>query len=130
MNKILVVDDEQNMVEMLERTLEREGYTVEGATTREEALEKMENEIFPIVILDIKFPDTSGQELLTKFKEINPLVNVIMITGYSTIKNVIECIGEGAVDYFTKPLDTEAFVESVNEFNDRVDRWNETLGMG
>jgi len=130
MNKVLVVDDEKNMVSMLRRTLEREGFSVDGATTRDEALEHMENEIYPIVILDIKFPDTSGQELLNEFKDINPLVNVIMITGYSTIKNVIECIGAGAVDYFTKPLDTDKFLESVKEFNDRVDRWNETLGMG
>jgi DNA-binding NtrC family response regulator len=82
------------------------------------------------VILDIKFPDTSGQELLDQFKDINPLVNVIMITGYSSVKNVIECMAGGAVDYFTKPLDMDDLIDNVNHLDEKVNRWNETIGLG
>lgn len=130
MSKILVVDDEEEIVSMLKKNLKSEGYDVEGATDRESALSKMKDEIYSIVLLDIKFPETSGQELLQTFKEINPLVNVVMITGYSSVKNVIECLGDGAVDYFTKPLDLDELLRVVNDLDEKVNRWNETIGMG
>ena len=130
MTRVLVVDDEEEIISMLKRTLEREGFDVEGATNREVAVEKMENKLFPIVVLDVKFPETSGPELLREFKRINPLANVVMITGYSSIKNVIECLGGGAVDYFTKPLDMDVIMDRLREIETKIDRWKQSIGMG
>lgn len=130
MTDILVVDDEEEILSMLERNLKLENYDVTGARNREEAISLMEEELYSIVLLDIKFPDTSGPELLREFKGINPLVNVLMITGYSSMENVIECLGGGAVDYFTKPLDMDLIVRRLNEVEEKIDRWKESIGMG
>ena len=130
MSDVLVVDDEDEIISMLERNLELEGYDVTGARNREEAIQKMEEELYPIVLLDIKFPDTSGPELLENFKEINPLVNVLMITGYSSMENVVECLGGGAVDYFTKPLDMDIVVDRIDDVDEKIERWKESIGMG
>jgi DNA-binding response OmpR family regulator len=130
LTNLLVVDDEDEIVSMLKRNLEFEEYQVTGATNREEAIELMEEELYSIVLLDVKFPETSGPELLKAFKEINPLVNVIMITGYSSMENVVECLGGGAVDYFTKPLDMDEVLERLNEIERKIERWRESIGMG
>lgn len=130
MNEVMVVDDEEEIISMLERNLSLEGYEVDGAKTRDVAIEMMQEELYPIVLLDIKFPETSGPELLEEFKKINPLVNVVMITGYSSMENVVECLGNGAVDYFTKPLDLDVIVDRLDQIDSKIDRWRESIGMG
>ncbi|MFP4687544.1 MAG: response regulator [bacterium] len=130
MNRILVVDDEPEIVSMLKRTLSLEGFEVEGVSRGKDALEMMKEKLFPIVILDIRLPETSGPELLKKFRDINPLVNVVMITGYSSMDNVVDCLGGGAVDYFTKPLDMDLFVETISQIDAKIDRWRKSIGMG
>lgn len=129
MSELLVIDDEEEVVEMLDRNLSIEGYDVHGATTKEEALRSMEDNLENIVLLDIKFPDTSGGEILRELKEINPLVNVLMITGYSRMDNVVECLGGGAVDYFTKPLDMDLLIERVDQVDGKIQRWRENISM-
>jgi two-component system NtrC family response regulator len=130
MNRVLVVDDEEEIVSLLKRTLSLEGFEVEGVSDGEKAVELMREQLFPIVILDIRLPETSGPELLKQFKDINPLVNVVMITGYSSMENVVDCLGGGAVDYFTKPLDMELFVKKIKEIDSKIDRWRKSIGMG
>jgi len=130
MEKILVVDDEEEITSMLKRNLKLEGFEVDTAHDREEGLERMEKDLYPIVLLDIKFPNTSGPELLSEFKKINPLVNVIMITGYSSMENVVDCLGGGAVDYFTKPLDMDVITDRLEQVSEKIERWRESIGMG
>lgn len=128
--KILVVDDEEEIISMLRRTLTLEEFEVDGATNEEDAVDKMQENLYPIVVLDIRFPDTSGPKLLKKLKDINPLTNVVMITGYSSMDNVVDCLGGGAVDYFTKPIDMDLFLESLQHNSEKIDRWQESIGMG
>lgn len=129
MNQVLVVDDEEEIVSMLERNLSMEGFEVSGATGRKEALRSMEEHLQPIVLLDIKFPDSQGVDLLQELKKINPLVNVMMITGYSKMDNVVECLGGGAVDYFTKPLNMDLILERVKQIDGKIKRWRENISM-
>lgn len=129
MSDVLVIDDEQEIVEMLDRNLSVEGYEVKGATNKGEAIKIMEDDLPNVVLLDIKFPDTSGGEILRELKQINPLVNVMMITGYSKMDNVVECLGGGAVDYFTKPLDMDLITERVDEVTDKINRWRNNISM-
>lgn len=130
MNRILIVDDEQEVINMLQRNLEVDGFEVDGATGKEEALEKFRDKLHPLVLLDIKIPGTSGPELLREFNDINPLVNVVMITGYSSMENVVECLGNGAVDYFTKPVNMDQMVETCKQLDQKIDRWRDSIGMG
>jgi len=129
MTDILVVDDEEDVISMLRRNLKTEGFDVAGATNRNEALEQMKENNYPIVILDIKFPETSGTDLLKEIKEIHPPANVLMITGYASLENVMVCLGEGAVDYFTKPLDMDSVKERLNAVEEKIERWRDEIGI-
>lgn len=129
MEDVLVVDDEQAIIDMLRRNLEMEDYEVHGATTLDDALKMMKEHTYPIVLLDIKFPETDGTEILRELKEIHPPVNVLMITGYASHENVMESLGLGAVDYLTKPLDMDAVLNRLEHISEKVERWRDEIGL-
>lgn len=128
--KLLIVDDEQEILNMLERNFSLEGFDVTTTTDPTEAVGIMEVELFNLVMLDIKMPGKSGIELLREFKKINPLVNIIMMTGYSSMTYVVECLENGAVDYFVKPFsDLEIIIESLNQAAARLSRWQLAMDL-
>ncbi|MEK7825450.1 MAG: sigma-54 dependent transcriptional regulator [Nitrospirota bacterium] len=102
--KILVVDDEQSMRELLTIMLKREGYLVTSASNGEEGIKALNKEIFDLVITDMKMPKVSGLELLRIIKEIAPQTIVLMITAFASTETAVEAMKEGAYDYLTKPF--------------------------
>lgn len=128
--RILIVDDEEEILNMLRRNLEMEGYEVTTTTSPAEAVALMTQELFNLAMLDIKMPGMSGVDLLQELKRINPLSNIIMMTGYSSMANVIDCLGSGAVDYFVKPFgDIELIIQALGQARDRIDRWRAAMGV-
>lgn len=107
MNKILIVDDEQVVLETLLHSLGRKGYKVETAASGQEALEKAKKSRFDVALLDIKLPDIDGIQTLKELKKINPEIEAIMITGYGSINTVIDSMREGAYDYVEKPVSSD-----------------------
>jgi len=103
-SKILVVDDEINVRELLSHLLENEGYHVELASSAEEALEKIKRAVFDLIISDIRMPGMDGLELLEKIGTMNVDSAVILITGYGSIDSAVEAIKLGALDYIEKPF--------------------------
>ncbi len=83
--RILIVDDEENLVALFKRILQKEGYEVQCASSGEEALEKLETEWFDLVITDLKMPGMDGLELLSKAKAVNPTMPFIMLTAFGTV---------------------------------------------
>ncbi len=108
-NRILIVDDEQNILALFRRILEKKGYDVHCASTGEEALEKLETDLFDVVVSDLKMPGMSGLDLLSKGKALNPTMPFIMLTAFGTVHSAVEAMKEGAYDYLIKPIDTEEF---------------------
>ncbi|HAS55644.1 MAG: Fis family transcriptional regulator [Nitrospirae bacterium GWC2_57_13] len=104
MNKILVVDDEKSMRDFLSIMLRKTGYDVSIAENGEEALARMQSEIFDLVISDVKMPDIDGIAVLKQVKDISPETIVIMITAFATTETAIEAMKLGAYDYITKPF--------------------------
>ncbi len=102
--KILIVDDEANMLESLSQVLRNKGYLV--ATTRNglEALEKLKEKYFNMAVADLKMPKMGGMELLEVMKERYPQTPVIMLTGYATINSAVDAMKKGAYDYLVKPF--------------------------
>jgi len=128
--ELLIVDDEEEILNMLRRNLELEGYEVKTTTKPAEALNLMEKELFNLVLLDIKMPGMSGIELLQELKMINPLANIIMMTGYSSMANVVDCLGSGAMDYFVKPFnDLDLVLQALDQARSRVERWRTAMGV-
>ena len=103
--KILIVDDELIMRESLAGWLERDGHVVKTAASGEEALEKIHEAHFDILLVDIKMEGISGLDVLRKVKESDPDAEVVMITAYGSIPSAIEAMKDGAFDYMLKPFD-------------------------
>lgn len=102
--RILVVDDEMVVCESCQRILEEEGYEIEIALSGAEALVKIKEKPFDIVITDLKMPGMDGMELLRILRKDYPDVIVIMITGFSTVETAVEAMKLGAFDYIPKPF--------------------------
>jgi DNA-binding NtrC family response regulator len=113
MKKVLIVDDEQSIRDMLARFLVKKGYGVCEAAGGAEALEVIKRERPNAVLLDIRMPDMNGVEALRKIKEIDPDVGVIMVTAVSDSKTAVECLELGAFDYITKPLSLKYLEECL-----------------
>ncbi len=106
--KILVVDDERDVRDLLYDVLSAEGFDVSTANDGTDAFELFQKENFPIVITDIRMPKMDGITLLKKIKELSPLTTVIIITAYPSIESVKEAIFAGAYDYIAKPFDVDS----------------------
>ncbi|MBI5835648.1 MAG: sigma-54-dependent Fis family transcriptional regulator [Candidatus Eisenbacteria bacterium] len=101
-NKILVVDDEQSMCQFLSLMLRREGYLVTAVNRGQEALEKLKEEEFDVVITDIKMPEMDGLEVLTSVKKHDPGIPVIILTAFASQRSAIEAVNRGAFQYLEK----------------------------
>ncbi|MBM3294611.1 MAG: sigma-54-dependent Fis family transcriptional regulator [Candidatus Aminicenantes bacterium] len=107
MNTILIVDDEKSLLELLTVVFRKEGYRVKTNAGTPKVLEMVEEEEFDLVVTDIRMPQVDGMELLRRVKAAKPLVPVIMITAYGSVKQAVEALKNGALDYVTKPFDVE-----------------------
>lgn len=104
MNKVLVVDDDNDMCLLLNRFLTRKGYEVAIANTGKAAMDWVKNNEPDLILCDFRLDDMTGTDLLSKIKEKNFHVPVIIITGYSDVKDAVDVMKLGAYDYVTKPL--------------------------
>lgn len=104
MHKILVVDDDNDMCLLLNRFLTRNDYNVSSANSGQSAIDWMKKNKPDLVLCDFRLDDMTGTELLGKIKETHPEAAVIIITGYSDVKDAVEVMKLGAYDYVTKPL--------------------------
>lgn len=109
--KILVIDDDDKILFAFREVFKKEGYSTILSNNSNEALEKVKSENPTIVFLDITMPILSGLEVLDLIKHQNPLLPVIIITGYGTMQTAIEAMRNGAFEYLTKPLDVEKIRE-------------------
>lgn len=114
--EILVVDDDKEIREMLKELFEAEGCRVATASTAMEGIKMIETDLhrFNVVVSDIMMPGMNGVEFLKQIKKITKYVEVILMTGYSTMELAIDCLEEGAFSYLEKPLDQiETILERV-----------------
>src|SRR5947209_6230609 len=113
--RILVVDDERSMRELLAIVLRREGYEVLLAENGRAAIETLEREPVDILISDIKMPDLSGVEVLRAAKQIDKNILGIMITAFASTDTAVEAMRLGACDYLSKPFDVDLLRMKVRE---------------
>ncbi len=107
MEKILVVDDEQSLREVLSIMLKRTGYAVTSVADGEEAVELLTKEIFDLVITDLRMPKVDGMEVLKAAKSASPETVVLVITAFATADSAVEAMKQGAYDYLTKPFQVD-----------------------
>jgi two-component system response regulator GlrR len=105
MGKILVVDDDHNILRVIRMRLEAETYSVTTASKAEKAMDLAKDEVFDLALIDLKLNGKDGVELMEDLHRINPEMPVIILTAYGTIKSAVEAMRRGAYSYLTKPFD-------------------------
>jgi DNA-binding NtrC family response regulator len=102
--KILVIDDSPEIVNLFSEFLRTEGYEVDTAEDGARGISLIERNSYDLIVTDLKMPDTDGMEVLKYIREHSPDTLCIILTGYGTVKNAVEAIKMGAYDYLTKPV--------------------------
>ncbi len=103
MINVLIIDDESQLVEAFKMQLAKEGMKVSGVGSARDGLTLLKKERFDVAVLDIRLPDMDGVDLLLKLKQMEPTVEVIMLTGHASVDTAIRSMKLGAYDYLTKP---------------------------
>ncbi|GAB4242451.1 MAG: sigma-54 dependent transcriptional regulator [Ekhidna sp.] len=113
MNKILIIDDEQDICTLLKKFFSKNGFEVFTAASGKSGIKLIEEKGVDLVICDFRLPDYTGLEILQKIKIVDPSIQVIIITGYSDVRIAVEALKKGAFDYVTKPLHPDEILHSV-----------------
>jgi DNA-binding response OmpR family regulator len=113
--KVLMVDDEERFRSTTSKILGRKGYEVAIAGSGEEALDILKKTTHDVVVLDIKMPGLSGEEVLPRIKEIDADIQVIMLTGHGGEDSARESLVKGAFDYLNKPCDIDLLSAKIND---------------
>jgi len=128
-HSILIVDDELSVRKSLEHWFLEDGFEVETAEDGDEALEKMNDQLFDIYLVDIKMPGMDGITLQKKITEIHEDALVIIITAYASVDTAVEALKHGAFDYVTKPIDPDDMSNLVRNALKQKDLTEENIRL-
>ncbi|GFM34874.1 sigma-54-dependent transcriptional regulator [Desulfovibrio subterraneus] len=120
MLRLAIVDDEEIVCKRLSQTLAREGFEVEAFMMARSFLERMVQQPFDIVFLDMRLPDLDGLEVLSRIKSLRQETEVIIVTGHGTVETAIDAIRNGAYHYITKPVNLNEIRLLAKQVQDRI----------
>ncbi len=127
--RILVVDDEPDVLHTLQEILQFEGYEVDAADSARAALKRLEKTAYAVVLTDVKMPAMDGLEMLARIREGHPELPVVMISGHGTIDMAVEAVKKGAFDFITKPPDLQRLLISIQHALERSSLAQETVRL-
>ncbi len=127
--KVLVVDDEKNILESVKMVLNYEKYSVQVARDGMDAIESFKSLLPDIVLLDVKMPGLDGLKVLRTFKALNPTAEVIMISGHSGIEEALEASRLGAFDFLEKPISRDKLVLTVRNAAEKISLLKENYSL-
>ncbi len=110
---ILIVDDEHSIRELCKELLEEEGYKTTLAVDGQDALDKMDFEVYDLFIIDMAMPRLGGFELMKLIKRKQPLAVIVVLTGFSSIEGAVKAVHAGAFQYLSKPINADELFEVV-----------------
>jgi signal transduction histidine kinase len=113
--RVLVIDDEIGIRVGCQRALSSQGYLVDVAESGEKGLEKIQQEGYDLVLLDIMMPGMGGMETLKRIPQLDPNLVCVVITGYATVELAVQAIKQGAYDFITKPFDADTLLLTVDQ---------------
>jgi DNA-binding NtrC family response regulator len=113
--KILIVDDEEDFLEIMSERMQSRGMEVMTCTSAEEAVKVIKAETFDAIILDFMMPGMDGFQALKEIKTKRPELQIILLTGHATVEKGVEAMKMGATDFLEKPADIEALEKKIKE---------------
>lgn len=121
MKKILIIEDDVSFCLMMKTFLSKKGFQVFNAFSFKEAAVLLNTETVDLVLTDVRLPDSDGIEILKFIKNINPAIQVILMTGYTDIKTAVNVMKMGAYDYVSKPINSEEMLHTIDKaLNEKV----------
>lgn len=117
--RVLIIDDDQNMLELAEFHLQARGYETRRAETGEQGLKLVEDSYFAVVLTDLQLPDLSGIEVVKRLKEISPESEIIMISGHGSVSKAVEATKAGAFYFVEKPVEFEELMVLIEKAIER-----------
>jgi len=128
--KLVLIDDDPSMVRLLARIIERAfRQEIEMQPYSDPALaqDHLERELVDIVVTDLEMPEINGLNILRIAKSRNPCAQVLLVTGHSSVRALLEALEHGASDYLLKPVDEASFLQLIGDAMARVTRWRTAL---
>jgi DNA-binding NtrC family response regulator len=113
--RVLLVDDERDFLEVLTRRLGKRDVKVEGVSSGEEALQYLQAKPIDVAVLDVRMPGMDGLTALREIKKLNPLIEVIMLTGHASLEVALEGMRSGAFDYLMKPAEIDELLYKIQD---------------
>ncbi|MDZ7666867.1 MAG: response regulator [Desulfotignum sp.] len=113
--KVLLVDDEKDFLDIMSERMEARGMTVKTADSADQALKILEKESFDAIVMDFKMPGMDGIQALKNIKTQKPELQIILLTGYATVEKTVEAMKIGATDLLEKPADLEALAARIKQ---------------
>ncbi len=120
--KILILDDDQAIRDMMTTAFEKLGYSVTATESGEEALDLL-NHTIRVMFVDLNLPGINGIEFCRRVRRNDPLTVIYAVTGYASLFELADCREAGFDDYFTKPVKLETLFLAAQQAFDRIDRW-------
>lgn len=115
MKKILIIEDDVSFCLMMKTFLTKKGFEVFNAFSFKEATVILKDQQLDLVLTDVRLPDSDGIEILKHIKEVNPAIQVILMTGYTDIKTAVNVMKIGAFDYVSKPINSDEILHTINK---------------
>lgn len=119
--KMLLVDDDEIFCQVMHRALTRRGLVVDIFQSAHTAVNAMRETFYTKAIVDLKIAQESGLTLIKELKTINPDIDIIMLTGYSSISTAVEAVKLGALNYFCKPVEVDEILQAFENINQTYD---------
>jgi len=131
--KLLVVDDDSNLIELVTMKLQAANYEVATALKEEDALKAATDDVFDLCIVDLRLASGNGISLMTELHSVNPEMPVIILTGHASVESAVEAMKKGAYGYLTKPFNTPELLLQIERalenrrLNSEIQRLKELL---
>ncbi len=121
--KVLVVDDEAEILKLMKTYFEMKGYKVFTAKNAQETIKILTEQVFMLMFLDLRLPDMSGIELCKQLRKDNLIAIIYAITGYTNFYNLMDCRAAGFDDFFVKPLNMRIILKATRDAFEKIERW-------
>ena len=112
---ILIVDDDESILNTFTRILRKQGYDIDTAETGQETMEKLKDQTYDLILIDLRLPDTNGADLLSKIHTSHPKTKKIAFTGYPSVDDATKALDHGAAAYLVKPIKPEELIKLIAE---------------